>query len=462
MGRIAAVLVPGGLLALLSTTIVGVTVPGIVADLGADLASAQWVTSTYLLAAGVGIAASAWASARFGVRATWLVALTVFGVGAGLSALAPNLDVLITARALQGLGGGMLEPVMLTALAQAAGPARMGRVMGSVAAVMSVGPMAGPLLGGTLTDALDWRWVFGVPAIATVAVLAGSALVLPREQGDSVRLDGIGLGLLALTSVLALYGLSRAATPAGFDGTTLALLAAAVLALLVFVRWARPRGAAAIIDLSTFASRGFVPPVIIMLLLGVAIYPMFFGLPLYYQGVVGMSAASAGLLMVPYGLGNLVMMPLAGVLSDRLGARGIMWVGTGVSAAAFVLLLRTSPDTSTVTFAGIALAAGVGLGGVASPAVASIYRVLPAALIASGSTILFCVNQIGGALGVAVLTLLVGGPHWTADSGTAPLWVPLAAIVLVMVAVFGLPPANRPRSSEQPARRSADAGPSGG
>lgn len=430
VGRAAAVLVPGGLLALLATTVVGVAVPDMVRDLGTSIAGAQWVTTAYLLAAGVGIVLSGWASRRHGVRRTWLTALAVFGVGAIGSAVAPEVTTLTLARAVQGLGGGALEPIMLTALARAAGPRRMGRVMGAVAAVMAIGPLAGPALGGLVVGTVGWRWTFGATALLAAVVGAASWVVLHRDAGRPARLDVLGLLFLSAATTLGLLGLSRVATPAGFDAVAVAGIAVGALALAAFVRWARRRGNAAIVDLATFRSPGFGPAVFVMAMLGAAIYPLFFGLPQFYRGVAGTDA----LLMVPYGVGNLVAMPITGRLSDRTDPRLPVRAGAGVTLAGFALLLTTGPGTPVVGFAALALLVGLGLGAVAGPTVSSLYRVLPPALVPSGSSTLFVVNQLGGALGVAVLTLLVGGPAWTIAAGTTPLWVPVAAAAAIAVA----------------------------
>lgn len=429
--RIALVLVPGGLLALLSTTIVGVAVPDIITDLGTDVSSAQWVTTIYLLAAGIGIALSGWASVRLGVKPIWLIAITLFILGAFASAIAPNMLTLTGARALQGIGGGALEPLMLTALARAAGPAKMGRVMGAAAAVMAIGPLAGPALGGLGVDTIGWRATFGITAALGVAVAVGSLLVLRREPAQPSRLDVPGLLLIAIATVLVLLGLSRAATPTGFDLTALTELVGGAAALAVFAWWGHRRGARSIINLATFRSRGFGPAVFIMAMIGAAIYPLFFGLPQYYQGVVGLSPLTAGLLMIPYGLGNLIAMPVAGKLSDTIGSRRLIWSGTGITLIGFILLLLTTPNTPIIAFAGISLLIGVGLGSIGAPTVASLYRTLAPELIPSGSSTLFIVNQLGGAVGVVILTILIGGMAWTTGIGTTPLLMPVAATLAI-------------------------------
>lgn len=427
----AAVLVPGGVLAVLSTTVVGVAVPDLVAEFGAGVDAAQWVTTAFLLAAGIAIPVSGWASVRFGIRATWLVAVGLFAIGSLISAFAGDFGALTAARALQGLGGGALEPVMLTALAQLAGPERIGRVMGSAAAVISVGPLAGPVLGGIVVDSLGWRWTFLFTAAIAAVILVGSLIVLRGKARAAIRLDLPGLLLLALATMLGLFGLSRGSSASGFDGITIAALVAAVVLLVGFVLWARRRGEQAIVDLATFRSRGFGPAVTVMALMGAAIYPLFFGLPLYYTGVAGLSATAAGLLVLPFGLGTLIAMPIAGRLSDRVNARVLVWSGAGLGLLGFLALLTTGASTPLWHYAGISLIVGIGLGSIGSPTVSTIYRVLPPSLIPSGSTILFVVNQLGGALGVAILALLIGADGWFPSVGTTPFWLPVTALLAI-------------------------------
>lgn len=434
LSRLAAVLVPGGLLALLNTTITGVAIPDLVADFGTDIATAQWVSTAYMLAAGIAIPLGGWASIRFGMRATWLVAMTLFALGSLASAIAPDVTSLSLARALQGAGGGALEPLMLTVLAQAAGPQHMGRVLGAASAVMSIGPLAGPALGGIAVDTLGWRWIYVLSAAFGALIFARSWFVLERSKPQTSQLDLIGLTLVTTATAAGLFGLTHAASPSSFDILAIAMLALSAFALALFIWWGTKRGEHAIVDLSAFKAQGFGPAVFIMTMMGAAVFPLFFGLPQFYQGVAGLNALTAGLLMIPYGLGNLVVMPLAGWLSDRFDARRIVWGGASLTLLAFALLLTTGPATPLALFAALSLAIGIGLGAIASPTVSSMYRALPPALVNAGSTILFVVLQLGGALGVAVLVLLMGGTAWTAAIGTLPFAAPIFAATAIALA----------------------------
>src|SRR5690625_3029236 len=199
----------------------------------------------------------------------------------------------------------------------------------------------------------------------------------------------------------------------------------------MFTWWAQHRREKAIINLATFSSRGFGPAVLIMALMGAAIYPLFFGLPQFYQGVSELTPAAAGLLMVPYGLGHLFAMPITGWLSDAVGSRQLIWAGALTTTVGFIVLIFTGPDTPLPRYALLMLVLGLGLGAIGAPTVASLYRILPRELIPSGSSTLFIVNQFGGSLGVALLTILISGTAWGPQIGTTPLWVPVVATLAI-------------------------------
>lgn len=431
-------LTAGGVLALLATTVIGVAVPELSAELGAGAADAHWVTTAYLLAAAVGIPLSGWASLRFGVRATWLAALAIFTVAAAAAALAPDFGTLVAARAVQGFGGGSLEPLMLTAVARAAGPARMGRIMGVVAAAMSLGPLAGPLLGGVSVDAFGWRPTLAGVAVLGVLVLVGSLLAVRDAERTPARLDAVGLALLALATSSALVALSRGGV-VGLAPEVIALLLVAAAAFTGYLLWSRRLGDRAIVDLAVFRAPGATPAIAVMTLLGVSIYPLFFGLPQYLQSVAGLPAALAGAMLVPYAVGTLVAMPFAGRLSDRFGAARPVAAGAGVAVVGGLLLALSGPGTPFWAFVVASLVTGLGIGTIGSPTVSALYRVLPPRLVPSGSTVFLIGSQLGGALGVAVLAALLGragggaadAGSWPLAAGAAPFWLAVGAAVLV-------------------------------
>lgn len=438
--RLVFVLVSGAVLALVSTTVVGVALPDVGADLGASLATTSWAGTAYVLAVAVAIGLSGWASVRFGLRRTWLVALTVFVAGSAGAALAPDIGSLIGFRIVQGIGGGMLEPVMLTAIAQAAGPARMGRAMGLVAAAIGLGPLVGPMAGGVLVQTLDWRWLFGAFVPLGLIALALSARVLPPSASAPRHLDLRGVALVPFGLGGTLFALTRVASAA--DATT-GLAAVGGLALLTaYVVHARQRGAEALVPLAPLGVRGFAPGALTMLLLGAAIYPLFFGLPLFFQDSLGHGALVAGLLLAPQGIGAIVGMTVGGRLSDTHDPRALVTGGALVAVGGSAAYLVLGAEAPLIGYLVASLFIGLGTGFVGGPSVASIYRVLPVELIPAGSTLLFILNQVGGALGIASMTLVVTAldpDGWTAQVGTTPMWIPTLGALAIMLLARRLP-----------------------
>lgn len=438
------VLVLGAVLALINTTIIGVALPQIGTEFDAGLQGLSWVGTGYLLAIAVAIPLSGWSTVRFGLRPTWMVAVGVFALGSLASALAPGLQPLIGARVLQGVGGGALEPIMLTAIAQAAGPARMGRAMGVVAGAIGVGPLVGPILAGAAIQALDWRWAFGAFVPLALLSLVLSTRVLPGTSGTPHPLDRTGLALIGAGSLGVLYGLSQGSRPSGIDGTGWLSLAAGVTLLAAYLQWARRRGAAAVVPLGPTRVRGFLPAATVMLLLGTAIYPLFYGLPQFFQGVLGYGVLASGLLLVPHGAGALVGMIVGGRLSDRYGARQLVIVGALAATAGSLGYVAAGAGAPVWVFAIASVVTGAGTGFVGGPTVSSLYRVLDPSLIPAGSTLLFILNQMGGALGIAAMTVLIriagdGATRWGPDAGTTPMLLPALGAAVIFTLARRLP-----------------------
>src|SRR3954466_14052289 len=192
---IAIVVVVGAIMSILDTTIVNVALQTLRTDLGASLATIQWVSTAYLLALSAVIPLTGWMAERFGPRTVWMGSVAGFVVTSGLCGLAWSAGSLIVFRVLQGLAGGMIMPIGMITLAQAAGPKRMGRVMSVVGVPMLLGPVLGPVLGGLIVDNASWRWIFYVNVPIALLALGLAAKLLKRDSGraDAGRLDWRGL-----------------------------------------------------------------------------------------------------------------------------------------------------------------------------------------------------------------------------------------------------------------------------
>ncbi|MFA1550086.1 DHA2 family efflux MFS transporter permease subunit [Actinomadura chokoriensis] len=455
----------GGLLGILNSSMAAVATGTLAAELDASLSTVGWASTGFLLAVTATIPFTTWAVDRFGGRRLWLLGLTVFAAGALAAGLAWNVGSLIAFRTLQGVGAGLLDPLVLILLARAAGPARAGRVMGLMGVVLSLGPVLGPIAGGAILDGLSWRWMFLLSVPVGLAALVLAVRVLPAEpaaDGPRVRLDVLGLALLAPGFAAVVLALSQSAEQSAFTAwqALLPLVAGAVL-LACYTAHARRAGTVPpLIDLRLFTSRSFTASVAIMGLGGLANFAALFVLPLYYQRAHGHGVLAAALLMAPVGLGGAISMPLAGRLSDRIGPRGLAVGGAALALAAALAFTRVGAGTAEGWPVAIALALGLGMGLFSAPTMGSLYRSLPGPMVAQGSSVLYMLNQLGAALGVAVVTLIL---QTSADPVTGVhgvFWLTAGVLAVILAAVALLPgrPAvtavahHRPAMSERTTR----------
>ncbi|MCW2881049.1 MAG: drug resistance transporter, EmrB/QacA subfamily, partial [Sphaerisporangium sp.] len=333
--RMIGVILLGGIMGILDGSMAAVAVDTLAARFGTSLATIGWVSTGYLLALTVTIPIGAWAVDRFGGRKLWLAGLVVFLVGSVGSGLAWTVGSLIVFRVVQGIGAGILDPLMLTLLARAAGPNRMGRVMGLMGIVGSTGPILGPIIGGLILSSLDWRWMFLVNVPIAIVSFTLSLRILPADppQGTRTRLDVLGVALIGPGVAAGVLALSQAGQRGAFATWQVLLpLVVAVVLLAVYAAHAlRRRATPPLIDVRLFARRSFSASVVAAALLGLVTFASIFVIPLYYQQVRGHGAFEAGLLLAPLGLGSAFAMPLAGRLSDQLGSRRLALTGAVVA-----------------------------------------------------------------------------------------------------------------------------------
>ena len=381
--RLAAVVVLGTIMSILDTTIVNVAIETLGRDLDASLSSIQWVSTGYLLALATVIPLTGWSMERFGGRRVWMTSVALFLVGSTLCGLAWSTGSLIFFRVIQGFGGGMILPVGQAILAQAAGPQRMGRVMSVIGVPTLLGPILGPVIGGLIVDNVSWRWIFFVNIPVGVVALALAARTLPRAEplGTRPSLDVTGLALLSPGLVLLVYALSEYGTHGSLEGTVLLGLGAGVLLIALFL-WHAVRAAGhALIDLRLFRDRAFAGAAGTVFIFGVSLFGAMLILPLYYQVARDESALSAGLLLAPQGVGAAMAMPVAGRLTDKLGAGRIVPFGVVVAVVGTGVFTQLSGTTGYGVL-GVALwVRGVGLGMTMMPAMAAAYSTLERAQV---------------------------------------------------------------------------------
>jgi EmrB/QacA subfamily drug resistance transporter len=406
----AGVVALGSAASILSSTVVNVAVPDLQSTFHATLTDVQWILTAYLLGLSAVIPISGYVSDRFGTKRVYLVTLVAFTIASGLCGLAWNLQSEIAFRVIQGLAGGMVMPVGMTIIMKMAKPEERGRLMSILGVPLMLAPALGPTVGGWLLQVFDWRWVFWVnlPAGILALVLGFFFLEAGRTPWVSRKIDFVGLFLATPGVALIIYGLTQAA---GFGwGSTQALLPLlGGLALVVgFVGW-ELRQEHPLLDMRVFSDAGFSASMVVGVIMASALFGAVFLIPVFMQEVQGKDTLQAGLLLAPQGLAAAAAMTISGTLSDRFGARPVVFGGVLALVAATLLLTGVTPATDNWTWILITSARGLGMGFAMMPNFAAAYVTLAPAAIARATAVSNTLQRVSSSFGIAVLATIVEG-----------------------------------------------------
>jgi EmrB/QacA subfamily drug resistance transporter len=413
--RTALILIVGAMAVIFDTTIVSVALHTLSVKLDTSVTTIQWVTTGYLLALGIAVPLSTWGLQRFGGKRLWMFSLAVFLVGSVGSSLAWNVGSLIGWRFVQGIGGGLMLPLMTTLIFQAAGGKSLGRLVTYVALPALLGPILGPLIGGAILTHLSWRFMFwvNVPFCAIGILLAWRYLKIdtPARPGPAAgrpRLDVAGLFLIAPGTSVVLLGLANAGTAAGFAHPDVILPLIVGVALLAAFTGYALRKSHPLVEVRLLARRPVASSSAVLFFSGFSLYGAMLLMPLYYQNVRGTTALAAGVMLVPQGIGTLLSRTVTGSNIDRFGSRVIALTGFAVVAAATVPFALAGPHTSEWLLAVWMVIRGFGLGAVTMPVMVAGYIGLDKRQIPHSSVLTRTAQQIGGSFGTAVLAVILG------------------------------------------------------
>ncbi len=406
--KLSWILIVGLVAALLDTTVVNVAINTLRADLHASVPTIQWVNTGYLLAMGMVVPLSGWSMRRFGAKTMWLTALSVFLLGSVLSGAAWDIGSLIGFRVLQGLGGGLMFPILQTVLVRASGGRNIGRLMATVGLPAVVVPILGPVVGGLIISNADWRWIFfiNVPVCLVGLVLAWRGVPDSPLEGDA-KLDVIGLLLLSPALVALLYGLSQAANRGFGDAAVVIPSAAGAVLLVAFCVHALRTSTEPVVELRLFRVRSFAVSSILLFLSGLSLYSAMLLLPLYFQQVNSDTPLEAGEWLALQGIGSLASRNALGRLTDRIGPRAVVLLGTAATALAMLVFTQAGPGLNPVLFGAALVLFGVGLGGATVAVMAGAYQGLAPADIPHASSATRILQQVGGSFGTTVLALIL-------------------------------------------------------
>jgi EmrB/QacA subfamily drug resistance transporter len=345
----------------LDALVVVTALPRMQRDLRVGVSASQWTINAYGIAFAAGIITAAALGDRFGRRLVFNSGLALFTLASATCALAPNMTELIAARTVQGLGAAMVLPLSLTILTTAFPPEKRGMIVGVYGGLAGLAVALGPIVGGAITEAIDWHWIFWINVpIGLAAVLMGRRLV-PESYGARERLDLTGAFLVTGGVVALVWALTRANDVGWGSSEIVGGLAVGILLLAAFVWWER-RTTEPMVPLRLFARREFAIGNITTYLLHGATFAAAFFITQEFQLARGYSPLGTGLRLLPFFATPMIVSPFAGALSDRIGRRPIMVVGLALQAIGFIwVAARGSLATSWLELDAALLVAGIGI-----------------------------------------------------------------------------------------------------
>jgi EmrB/QacA subfamily drug resistance transporter len=404
-------------------------------DLGASLEALEWTVNAYTLAFAVFLLTGAALGDRYGRRRVFIAGLTIFTVASAAAALAPSTGALIAARAVQGLGAGIVAPLSLTILSSAVPAERRGLALGIWSGVSGLGIAIGPLVGGAVIEGISWQWIFWLNVPVGIALAPLAARRLTESHGPASRLDLPGLALASFGLLGVVFGVIRG-NPAGWGSLeVVAPIITGAILLVAFIAW-ELRATAPMLPMRFFRSRQFAATNGVSLAMTFGIFGSIFLLAQFFQTVQGYSPLEAGLRTLPWTGMPMLVAPVAGILSDRIGARPLMAAGLFMQAAA-VMWLATVSETGVAyaTLVPAFVLGGTGMALVFAPAANAVLGAVRPEEAGQASGANNAIRELGGVLGVAVLAAVFTGsggfetPQAFVDGLIPALWVGAAVLI---------------------------------
>ncbi|MFI9584976.1 MFS transporter [Streptomyces sp. NPDC052236] len=447
-----------GFMAALDNLVVTTALPSIRKDLGGALEDLEWTVSAYTLTFAVLLMFGAALGDRFGRRKLFITGLTVFTAASAAAALAPGIDALIAARAVQGVGAAIMMPLTLTLLTAAVPAARRGAALGLFGAVTGLAVASGPLIGGSLTEHISWQWIFWLNVPIGLVLLPLARLRLDESYAPNARLDVPGTLLVSG----GLFGIVYALVNGQSDGwTSTPVLAGLIVGTALLIGFVHHgfTNKNPMLPMRLFRDRAFFGINIASLLMFLGMFGSIFLLSQFLQNVAGYSPTEAGLRMLPWTGMPLIVAPIAGYLSDKIGGRPVVATGLALQAVGLGLFaLVLEPGVSYAAQLPALILSGVGMALYFAPAASVVMSsVSPGEEgIASGAN--NALREVGGALGIAVLGAVFAaqGGYESPDAftdGTVPaLWIGAGVVAVAALTALMIPG----RSAAAPADEQAE------
>jgi EmrB/QacA subfamily drug resistance transporter len=393
---------------MLDNTVVVVALPSIRRDLGIGISELEWVMNAYALTFGVLLLSGGKLADMLGRRRIFIVGLVIFTASSLACGLANGADVLIASRTVQGIGAALMNPATLLIITATFPPRQRGAAIGIWAGVSALALAIGPLVGGLLTENISWSWIFfiNIP-IGVLGVIAAQIFIdESKDTSHEQRLDlpgllASGIGLFALT-----FGLIETNHHAWLSTIVLSMFGVAAVALAAFVLL-ELRQRIPMLDLSLFRNATFAGANTAMFMVGIAMFGIFFFNSLFIQNVIGYSAIQTGASFLPMTVLIMLVAPIAGKVTDRVGPRWL--IGAGMTLLAVSLLLFGGLDAGSSFWALLPglLVGGIGMAITMAPTTTAAMGSVPIDKAGVGSAVINSMRQVGGSIGIAVMGALV-------------------------------------------------------
>jgi EmrB/QacA subfamily drug resistance transporter len=392
---------------MLDNTVVNVALPSIQRDLGVGLSELEWIVTGYALTFAALMLIGGKVADAYGRRLIFVIGIAVFTLASLWCGLAASGEMLITARIVQGVGAALMNPATLSIIAATFPPRQRGTAIGIWAGVAALALAIGPLVGGLITEHISWSWIFFVNVpVGILAIVASFLFIDESRDRTHERLDVPGLltsavGLFALT-----YGLIEANSYGWGSARIVGSFALAVVALGSFVLL-ELRQRAPMLPLQLFRNLTYTGANLVILLVALAMFGVFFFVSLYMQNILGYSAVQAGAAFLPMTLLIILVAPIAGKTSDRIGSRGLMTAGMLLIAVQLLYFSQLGAHESFWALLPALLVGGLGMSLTMTPSAAAATRSVPVDKAGVGSAVLNAARQVGGSMGIALMGAIV-------------------------------------------------------
>ena len=395
----------------LDTSIAAVALPYIAGSVSATNDEATWVLTSYLVANAIILPASSWLSLRFGRKRFLIICITIFTISSFMCGAATSLAWILIARAVQGAGGGALQPLSQSILLETFPPQKRGLAMAAFGLGVVVAPVLGPTLGGWLTDAYSWRWAFyiNIPVGIFATFMISRYVEDPRyiKEAHPGKLDGIGLGLLAVWLGCLQIILDKGQEDDWFGATWIRWAAAILLTSFVTFLIREFRHKQPLVNLRVFRHRNFAIGCLLIGLFGAGIYALVTLLPLFYQELMGYTALEAGWAVSPRGIGAILAMPIIGYFTAKIDNRYLIAFGFCLFGVASLWFGQVNLSIGQWTFLWAILISGFGSGCIFVPLSTTTMAFLKNEEIGNASGLYNLLRNIGGSIGISVVNTIV-------------------------------------------------------